>query len=220
MAEVLAHKAASLACEAGTAPLISAIAAATAAQELEEAADGGDSADDADSGAAADLSCSRLFSSDGSDSLSVSSRLSGAGSTTAGDGSIGDHHVHRLFDDAQGCCSRPAAFLTVPTAPPLQDSGLDTGRGSSLTRCLAMAVQAWDEITRWVTESRALIQSSQNDRPGNHQLSYSSIAGPQHLHQLPSRSPPGISIIRGLGDLQLHHLWQCCLVYLLDGPLV
>ena len=182
MAEVLAHKAASLACEAGTAPLISAMAAAKREEEENEQAMRNDHEDDADSADSSNLS--RDSSCLETPAPSVASVSSGAASATVSsccccsrdqrrDGGritglvAAEDEMTAVHRPTSAACKMPLV-LTLEAPVPVnscpadpEDSDMDTCcRGSDMMRRLAMAVKAWDDLARYRGYSITLVPLS------------------------------------------------------------
>ena len=155
MAEQLAHKATSLACEAGTIPLISAIAAA--AREEQEAAActsayygvcDTDHEDDADSGTSSGSSANSAV-----ESSSKRHDLSAVGLAAAMLPQGGGSHFRKPTPLRLASCGDNGLCLASSCNNSTQGSdmaGTLTQSGSSITRRLAMAVEAWDILVRFV----------------------------------------------------------------------
>ena len=157
MAEQLAHKAAFLACEAGTIPLISALTAAAKDEEKEAVActiayHGGcntDHEDDADSGTSSQCSVNSAVESNSKqhDHTGAAGLAAMLPAMLGGGLRFRKPTVLRLAScDSNGLCLSSHDGATQGS-----DTGTLIQSGRSVTRRLAMAVEAWDVLARFVS---------------------------------------------------------------------
>ena len=156
MAEQLAHKAAFLACEAGTIPLISALTAAARDEEKEAVActsayHGGcntDHEDDADSGTSSQCSVNSAVESNSKQhDHTYAAGLAAMLPLLGGEMHFRKPTVLRLAScDSNGLCLSCHDGATQGS-----DTGTLIQSGRSITHRLAMAVEAWDVLARFVS---------------------------------------------------------------------